>query len=127
MEEFLNHATHNKDFHTRIEDLYSGHYFDWKIVCLFYTSIHYLKALACKRNKNIGDNHREIIRNITHGTMQISGTARTNYVALFNYSQIARYEGIDDMDSFNLLRENDYRHAVKCFTDFEKFIHSSIA
>jgi len=129
MNEFVNHANHNHEFHDRICSLYSDHFYDWKITCLFYIAIHYLKALADHRGKNIGVYHYEINRNIKSGThnptMPISNTAYSNYMSLFHYSQTARYDGFNDINIFNELMKNDYSHALNCFDQFKKFIVSS--
>lgn len=122
-------ASHNKEFH----DMACKHapelYYDWKITCLFYVAIHYLKALAHKRKKDIGDHHHDINRNIKRGkhnpTMPISDTAYDNYMRLFHYSQSARYDGFENVDVFNKMKKADYAHALKCFENFEKFIISS--
>jgi hypothetical protein len=104
-------------------------YYDWKIVCLFYVAIHYLKALAKHRNKKIGDHHLHINNNIRNGphnpTMPLQSTAYKNYMNLFHYSQTARYDGINDLVTFNSLMKSDYMHALMCFEDFKKYIISS--
>src|SRR6476619_3990067 len=56
-QKFLNQARHNEDFHNSLCREFEHSFFDWKITCLFYISIHYLKALAVKRNKYIGSHH----------------------------------------------------------------------
>lgn len=129
MQAFLNQAKHNEDFHECLCTQFQNLYYDWKITCLFYIGIHYLKALSIKRKKNIGVHHVEINRNIKSGkhnpTMPISDTAYSNYMQLFHYSQDARYDGFEDIETFNELKKLDYEHAYKCFSDFKKFIISS--
>ncbi len=51
MDEFVMHANHNDVFHTSICKNFPDTYYDWKLTCLFYVAIHYLKALAKKRKK----------------------------------------------------------------------------
>ncbi|HEX9504039.1 MAG TPA: hypothetical protein VF974_07050 [Patescibacteria group bacterium] len=126
MDEFVNHANHNHIFYETICQQFPDTYFDWKLTCLFYVSVHYLKALATLRKKKIGSHHVEINRNIKRGshnpTMPLSDTAYNNYMILFHYSQTARYDGMGNVDTFNKLREADHRHAIKCFRDFRKYI-----
>jgi hypothetical protein len=126
MQEFINQAKHNHVLHDSICEKYKETYYDWKITCLFYVAIHYLKALAKKRKKDIGSSHMEINNNIRTGThnpsMAIQDTARQNYMNLFHYSQTARYEGFKDLKTFNILKKKDYEHSLECFNQFKKFI-----
>lgn len=123
------HANHNEEFHVAICKSHPDTYFDWKIVCLFYVAIHYLKALAKHRNKHIGEFHVHINNNIRSGphnpAMPLQKTAYQNYMNLFHYSQTARYDGINDLNTFNVLMKGNYVHALKCFEDFKKYIISS--
>lgn len=126
MDKFLRHANHNLGFHMKICGHYPDEYYDWKIICLFYVAIHYLKSLSLHRQKEIGERHSEINLNIRkHSNMPLSNTARNNYIQLFNFSQIARYEGIDEIEEFNQMQKIDYGSALKCFRDFEKYIVSN--
>ena len=126
MDIFIKHANHNMGFHTKICSQYPDEYYDWKIICLFYIAIHYLKSLSLHRQKIIGDRHSEINVNIRkNGRMPLAKTARDNYLKLFEFSQSARYEGIDEIEEFNRLQKTDYGFALKCFWDFEKYIISN--
>jgi hypothetical protein len=129
MDEYVVHANYNHDFYEKICSYHPDYYFDWKIICLFYTAIHFLKALAKHRAKKIGFSHFEINSNIRRGkhnpAMPISDTAFSNYMNLFHYSQTARYDGIEDMNAFNELRKRDHDHSLQCFRDFKKFIITS--
>jgi hypothetical protein len=123
------HANHNDEFHTAICKSHPDTYYDWKIICLFYVAIHYLKALARHRHKKLGESHLHINNNIRVGphnpTMPLQNTAYRNYMHLFHYSQTARYDGIDDLSTFNTLMKSNYLHSLKCFQDFKKYIISS--
>ncbi|MEJ7679086.1 MAG: hypothetical protein WKG06_14770 [Segetibacter sp.] len=130
MQEYLNQAAHNENFHQTLCGLTSNDdYPDWKVTCLFYVAFHYLKALADHRNKSIGNYHTEINKNIRSGThmptMPISKTAYQNYMSLFHYSQTARYDGYTDITVFNAINRGNYSHALQCLNDFKKFIQSS--
>lgn len=128
-QKFLNQARHNEDFHNSLCREFEHSFFDWKITCLFYISIHYLKALAVKRNRYIGNHHAEINRNIKSGphnpAMPISRTACNNYMQLFHHSQTARYDGFEDLATFNELKRDDYQQALQWFDAFKKFVGSS--
>ncbi|HEY8971106.1 MAG TPA: hypothetical protein VIM64_18510 [Puia sp.] len=125
MEEHIRHAEYNYAFYEMLCQKYPDDYFDWKLVALFYTAFHYLKALARHKKINIGDRHAEINRNLMRGgAMPVSDTAFNNYMDLFHMSQDARYTSIPDLALFRKLREKDHRHALKCFSDFRKYIIS---
>lgn len=64
MDRFLNQALHNEEFHKCICENFSDKFYDWKIATLFYTAIHYLKALALKKGIDIGQTHHEIELNV---------------------------------------------------------------
>ena len=55
MQQYLNQANHNQKFHDCINSEFPGHFCDWKITVLFYIAIHYLKALADKKNFDINN------------------------------------------------------------------------
>lgn len=73
---------------------------DWKITIIFYICLQKMKALSVKRNKNIGDNHKEIAVNINpanpNAIMPIKTSIFQNYQDLRVLSQIARYDPIID-------------------------------
>lgn len=64
MQQFIDQAIHNEKFHECVHTNFTDSFFDWKITILFYTAIHYLKALAAKRNIDIGNTHADIERNL---------------------------------------------------------------
>lgn len=126
MRDHINQANHNNSFHDLICENQPDKYFDWKITCLFYSAIHLLKALANHRGKAIGDTHFDINKNIRNdGKMPLARTAYRNYMALYNYSQSARYDGFGDFNIFNELKKKDYQHALKCFNDFKSYVLSA--
>lgn len=127
MNEFVIHAQHNETFHDHLCEQFPASYFDWKLTAIFYAACHYLKALAVKRNKIIGEFHVQINNNIRSGphnpTMPLPKGAYKNYMDLFHYSQTARYDGvIPDLKTFEELRKADYQHALQCFTNFKKYM-----
>ena len=122
----IKQARHNKEFHDCIEDKFPNQFYDWKITILFYTALHYLKALAENRGINIGNTHYDIENSVNperNGrTMTISKNAWLEYKALFRYSQTARYEGITDFETYNELKKIDYKECVKHLGKFKKYI-----
>lgn len=93
---------------------------------MFYTALHYLKGLAEKRKINIGDTHYDIENSVnpdrSGNKMKISKNSWREYKALFRYSQTARYEGITDFESYNQLKEMDYKECLKHLERFKKYI-----
>ncbi len=126
MQEFLDQASHNWNFHEAICDQYPTSFYDWKITLLFYTAIHYLKALAAQKGIHIGDTHLEIDQSVNpdrpHTKMPISRNAWREYKSLYNYSRSARYEGITDVVTFETLKEQDHKFCLKHLSNFKKYI-----
>ncbi len=94
MDRFLRQAKHNEEFHQCICDNSIDRFNDWKITSLFYTAIHYLKALALKKSINIGQTHQEIEQNVNpdrnNAVMRISKNAWYDYKKLLQYSKNSR-------------------------------------
>lgn len=123
---FLNQAKHNEEFYKNTHETFADKFFDWKITILFYTGIHYLKALALKRGKNIGETHYEIEQSVnpdrTGSHMKITRGAWREYRSLHQYSKTARYEGLSDIQTFERLKEVDHQHCVKHLDNFKLYI-----
>ncbi|MFY8186568.1 MAG: HEPN domain-containing protein [Flavobacterium sp.] len=127
MDRFLKQALHNEEFHKCICDNSSDKFYDWKITSLFYTAIHYLKALALKRGINIGQTHHEIEQNVNpdrqRPAMRITKGAWSEYKNLLHYSKTSRYDGVDtDFETFELLMQKDYEYCVKHLDNFKKYL-----
>lgn len=131
MNHHIEQVNHNYFFHKCICETYSDKFYDWKIIVLFYCAYHCLKALALKEKIDIGSTHSLIEINVnpkfsdrpkTVHTMRISKTAWDNYNSLFCYSQSARYDGILDDETFEALKKEDYKRAIKHLEDFIKYI-----
>ncbi len=56
--------------------------------------------------------------------MRISNSAWRNYKDLFKYSQISRYDGIEDKEFFEELKESDYLECKTHLDNFKKYIKS---
>ena len=122
----LAQATHNREFHGCIQTTFNDRFYDWKITALFYTAIHWLKALAAKRTIDIGETHSDIARNVNperHSPkMPISRNAWRDYHQLYRYSQSARYNGITDFETWEKLKEADHKSCLEHLENFKKYI-----
>ncbi len=124
MNRYLNQAAHNEEFHKSIGENFTNKFYDWRITSLFYTAIHYLKALAHKRDINIGQTHHEIELNINpqrnNSSMRITKGAWREYKSLLQYSRTSRYEGIDtDIETFEIIMKTDYGNCVQHLDNFK--------
>lgn len=129
MNRFLNQASHNENFHSSICEKFSDNFYDWKITSLFYTAIHYLKALASKRGIDIGQTHHEIELNVNpdrhNSSMRITKAAWKEYKNLLRYSKNSRYDGINtDSETFETLMKSDYEYCVQHLDNFKKYMKS---
>ncbi len=128
MQKHLDQAIHNQEFHTCICDSFEEQFFDWKITVLFYVAIHCLKALAESKGIDIGSTHFDIEKNVNpekyKPSMSISKNAWYEYRNLYNYSRTARYDGITDPDTFELLRKQDHLHCLRHLEKFKMYIEN---
>lgn len=129
MDRFLKQASHNEEFHKCICENSSDRFYDWKITSLFYSAIHYLKAMAFKRAINIGQTHFEIEQNVNPDrpkpVMRITKGAWNEYKKLLQYSRTSRYDGIDtDFETFELLMQTDYEYCIIHLDNFKKYLIS---
>jgi hypothetical protein len=126
MSQHLSQATHNQNFHNVIDTNFKNQFHDWKITILFYVAIHYLKALADLKKINIGNTHFDIEQTVNpdrpHAKMRITKNAWREYKALFKYSQTARYEGITDLATFELLKHLDHLYCLQHLENFKKYV-----
>lgn len=126
MQHFIDQAIHNERFHECVHSNFSERFFDWKVTILFYTALHYLKALAANRNIHIGNTHTDIEYNCnpdrTGRRMSITRTAWREYKNLYRYSHTSRYEGITDIETFEKLKEIDYGYCKIHLEAFKKYI-----
>lgn len=112
-----NQILHNRKFHEVNVQTFPNDFFDWKTTCLFYIALHYIKALARKRNKDIGESHFDIRSNINplskkdKPTMQITRGAYELYDLLYESSRNARYPGITNVGLFKAIMEDEHRKA----------------
>ena len=126
MQQYLDQAAHNQNFHNCIESNFNGQFHDWKITVLFYIAIHYLKALAASRGVDIGETHYEIEQSVNpdrqNSKMKITRNAWREYKNLFNYSRTSRYEGITDFSTFEKLKQIDHSYCLTHLDNFKKYM-----
>ena len=120
-------AQHNEQFHNNICEQFKDFYFDWKITCIFYTAIHYLKALAEHRHKTIGNSHSEIFQSIKPNSNKrvliVPDKIYNAYYDLYIYSITARYSGITtDENTYNDILLGDHSECVKLLNYFRKYV-----
>ncbi|GAA4338530.1 hypothetical protein GCM10023149_48550 [Mucilaginibacter gynuensis] len=129
MNQYLNQASHNKNFLNCVEANFDDRFFDWKITITFYIAIHLLKALAKERKKNIGDTHHEIANSLDASrcakpVMQFPPNIWKAYKRLFDYSKSSRYDGIVDHNIQELAKQADYKQVTLLFTSFKSYMDS---
>ncbi|MFI5153552.1 MAG: hypothetical protein ACHQET_09480 [Chitinophagales bacterium] len=60
MQRYLEQAQRNEELHGILCTNHPDRFFNWKIMALHYSAFHYLKALAAKKNIEIGDTQHAI-------------------------------------------------------------------
>jgi hypothetical protein len=132
MTAFLNQAKHNKDFHECICDNFDDGFFDWKITAIFYTALHYIKALAEVKKLFIGESHTSIMSSInpnnrTGAAMPLTYGAWAAYRNLYTYCHSARYNGITgaDFDAWQKMKETDHKHCLVLLKEIEEYVSNN--
>jgi hypothetical protein len=128
METHIKHAEHNKAFYDRIVDVFPDNFHDWRIIVLFYIAIHCLKALSKKLGVEIGESHSEIESSINpyrrDKAISIKPHAYNSYRNLYQYSRLARYQIVTDIETFEALKKLDYEYALRDIRGFQSYIKS---
>lgn len=128
MEKHLAQAKHNSGFHDAIHNGFPDHYFDWKITCLFYTALHYVRAYIKSKGIHPGESHQEIDYQINptrpNAPLKVSKTCWDNYRNLYVYSRSARYDGFLDIDVFHSDKKIDHVYSAKHLEDIIKYLNS---
>lgn len=129
MTAFLNQAKHNKVFHECICTNFDSSFFDWKITTIFYTALHYIKALADLKGLYIGETHIAIKSSINPNNksgvvMPLTYTAWEAYRNLYQYCHSARYNGItgSDFDAWQKMKESDHMHCLTLLNQIEEYV-----
>jgi len=122
MNNHLNQAIRNEELHAVLVENEPNRFFDWKIVALFYAAYNYLKALASKKNLNIGETQTEMANNcnpeFSMPVMPISKEAWQQYNELMNYSKEARNNETNDE------MRQDYESSLQLLHGFKAYIKS---
>lgn len=112
MQYHISQIKHNEEFSLVLETHYPKKYFDWRITVLFYTALHYLRALEKSKGLNFGTNHKSTRQNINPklgGLMPVSQSCFDAYMDMFNSAHTARYTGFLKASDFNTFMEYDYK------------------
>ena len=129
MTKHLEQVKHNENFHSSLCSSYSEHYFDWKITCLFYISLHLLKALAHHWGVDPGDRHTIILRNMNpkmpNRNFKVKSDVFYSFDRLFEYSRTARYDGFTDFNTFQQLKKADYIDALKICEYIKNYVRKN--
>jgi hypothetical protein len=125
MIEHLNQAKHNENFLSEIEKHSSNNYFDWKVVVVFYSALHYLRALEKLHNKKIYGRHKDLLYHINpkniDAKMPIDQKCADSYFDLFNMSHISRYYGIDNAQIHLALMKYNLNLAKSHYATIKKY------
>lgn len=129
MQEYLNQAEHNKNFHKSICDNFPETYNDWKLTIVFYKALHYLKAFIKDKANHVCHTHEEVDRFVNPDSnspkLPISKTAWRNYKNLYTYSRTARYDGMINKHLFESQYKKDHDdYALNNLFDLKKYLVS---
>lgn len=132
MQQFIEQAKHNQLLHDTLHAAYPDQFNDWKITILFYVAIHYLKALAAKQKRSIGETHYDIKANIKpprfagdSPTMPLTLSAFNIYQDLLKYSQTARYVGVKNSAVFEQVRAVDHAACLRLLANFKLYLRDT--
>jgi hypothetical protein len=119
-------AKSNEKFRSELCHCFEDQFFDWKVTVCFYEAIHWLRALAHHRKKEIGRTHIDIKKNIdpkyADATMVIEAHARKAYEVLHKNSQSARYDSYLEDEDENEVYGNMFKHSEENLKQFKGFI-----
>lgn len=114
-------ALHNVAFLGDIETAFPTDYYDWKVTTLFYVALHLVHALAHQTNKQIGQTHDEVLRNIRPAivgkpkpAMPFSKTHYDMYYRLYELSRMARYKA-GSKPKLEVINKANYEEALVIF------------
>ncbi len=96
VKEHIAQFLHNKNFLAYMESNVDGQFVDWQITIVFYTALHLIHALAAKKKKHIGAEHKSVNANIDpnnpHAIMPLQHDIYASYKNLYENSRNARYK-----------------------------------
>ena len=96
MNPFQSQAEKNEELLSILDANYPNAYDDWKITIIFYICLHYIKSKAFQKNINLGNDHKEMLFNISqklNAKMPLNQDITESYFNLFEDSRYARYSG----------------------------------
>jgi len=126
MSEYLNKSRYNESFCNAITEKFPDHFYDQRIVALFYCAIHLLKHFCLEQyGEYVGDTHHAIILNADPKSkskiVDLPSGMWEEYYALYNASKNARYEGFEDQAIFEAAMKIEYQEARKALTRFKLY------
>ncbi len=99
----LDQAKHNEDVLIFLDKEKAEDFFDWKITIIFYTALHYVRALAKKKKIFINHSHTDIITNIdprnSSASMPLDQLSYDAYIDMFENSKTCRYDEYYDVNN----------------------------
>lgn len=126
MQQHIDQANHNQGFHDCIGTEFPDDFYDWRITVLFYTALHYMKALAAVRKIDIGRTHHEVNKYVNPKSpeckMQIKDHAWKSYYSLKKHSETARYDGIANPKAFNEIMKSYHIICLQDLNDFKNYV-----
>jgi uncharacterized protein (UPF0332 family) len=125
MEKYINHANHNYTFHESIQECFPDHYFDWKVTCIFYVALHYMRAYIKSKGVDPGSSHNEIdqiINPARKGKLPVTKTCWENYRNLYEYSRVARYDGFIDVEAFLNERKIEHMYSGQHLEEIKSYL-----
>lgn len=114
MQHHISQAKHNEEFLLILETHCPDKFFDWKITIVFYSALHWLRALEKSKGLNFGQSHKETIKNIKPnggGLMPLSRGCFDAYTDLFDSARNSRYAGFVKASDFLALMKYEYERA----------------
>lgn len=91
---------------------------------MFYSALHWVRALAHEKNIDIGDTHPEVLKNINpnkYGKMPVKRHVYQSYRDLREYSNKSRYEGFMSFEAFQQLNKSNHNMALQNFKEVKDY------
>ena len=126
MQVFLTQAKHNENFYVCICQNYADNFFDWKITVAFYIAVHYLKALAKKKNVDLSPSHYDVEKQVNpdkRNELNLTRNAWDWYFNLYLESRTARYQGFtSDHAAYMAIKKVDYDKCDRYLTKLRNYM-----
>ena len=116
----IEQAERNEELHAVLKINEPDRFFNWRIVALYYGALHYLKALASKKNIVIGETHSQIESSCNPD--RPSPKMPLNRDAWLQYQNLQKCakESRNDLAADQVKR--DYEYCLQELDGFKKYI-----